>query len=291
MLPKGKRWIPYVFILPNVLIVLAFAVYPLVSNFLMSFTDGPIGTVNFIGFKNYIQIWNDRSFKKALLNTLYYTFLMSVPTLILSLLLAVGLNSVKRFKSVLRAVYLLPHLFSWVVIGLIWKWIYSSNYGIINSILAKFGSGPMKFLLDPDMTLPCLAITGIWAGVGYYMVIFLAGLQSISSTYYEASQIDGANRIQQFWYITIPSLRPIIIIVVNLVIIASFRVFDQIYIMTGGGPGRASFVMVLYIYIKGMQEGKMGYASALSVVFFIILLALTLLIRKIIPDSDDIGKE
>lgn len=123
------------------------------------------------------------------------------------------------------------------------------------------------------------------------MVIFLTGLQSVPSNLYESAQIDGANRFQQFRYITLPSLRPIIILVVNLLVIASFRVFDQIYVMTGGGPGRASFVMVLYIYISGMQEGKLGYASALSVVFFVILLLLTLVLRKLMSEKEELGIE
>lgn len=287
MYTKRTKLIPYLFILPNVLIVILFAIYPLVSNFFMSFTDGPIGVSNFIGFENYIDMVKDKSFRIAVSNTLTYSLLLSVPTVIISLILAMGLNRVIYLKSTLRALYLLPHLFSWVVIGLIWRWMYSSNYGILNGLLANIGIRPSRWILDPKLTIPCLAFTGVWAGVGYYMVIFLAGLQGVPAGLYEAAQIDGANGLQQFYYITVPELRPIIILVVNLVVIASFRVFDQIFVMTGGGPGRASFVMVLYIYIKGMQEGKLGYASALSVVFFIILLVLTLLLKKLMSIGED----
>lgn len=291
MRTKKERFIPYLFVLPNVIIVVVFAIYPLIANFFMSFTDGPIGVPNFIGFDNYVEMWNDKSFRISLANTLYYSLLLSVPTVIISLALAVGLNRVILLKSTLRAVYLLPHLFSWVVIGLIWKWMYSSNYGILNNILESIGLPSLRWILDPKMTMPCLALTGIWAGVGYYMVIFLTGLQSVPSSLYEAAQIDGANRKQQFWHITVPALRPIIILVVNLVVIASFRVFDQIYVMTGGGPGRSSFVMVLYIYIKGMQEGELGYASALSVVFFLVLFLLTLLLKRLMSDKEELEEQ
>ena len=283
---RKRKLIPYLLIAPNILIVVLFAIYPLIANLFTSFTDGSFGMTNFIGFDNYVRLFQDRSFSPSLINTLWYSLYLSVPTLVLSLLLAVGLNSVIHLKSTLRSSYLLPHLFSWVVIGLIWKWMYSSNYGILNALLERIGIPAQRWLLNPKMTLPCVAFTGIWANVGYYMVIFLTGLQSISPNYYEAAEIDGASGVKQFLYITIPSLRPIILLVINLVVIASFRVFDQIFVMTGGGPGRASFVMVLYIYIKGMQEGELGYASALSVIFFCVLMLVTCLLRLLLRDRE-----
>lgn len=287
MMSKRMRLVPYLFILPNVLIVLIFAIYPLLSNLVMSFTTGAVGTIQFTGFDHYRTMLNDRYFRISVVNTLYYSFLVTLPTVVLSLVLAVGLNKIRFMKSTLRSCYLLPHLFSWVVVGLIWRWMYSTNNGILNNILESLGMKASRWILNPKLTLPCLALTGVWAGVGYYTVIFLAGLQSVPSTLYEAAKIDGANSFQQFLYITVPALRPIIIMVINLVVISSFRVFDQIYVMTGGGPGRTSLVMVLYIYIKGMQEGNIGYASTLSVVFFLVLLAVTLVLRKLMSSAEE----
>ncbi|MGI6726859.1 MAG: carbohydrate ABC transporter permease [Christensenellales bacterium] len=287
MISRKTKLVPYLFIFPNVLIVVLFAIYPLLANLVMSFTTGAIGVSQFNWFDHYLIMLNDRYFRIALLNTLYFVFLMTLPTVFLSLVLAIGLNRIRLMKSTLRAIYLLPHLFSWVVVGLIWRWMYSSNNGILNSILMSLDFRTSRWILDPKLTLPCLALTGIWAGVGYYAVIFLAGLQSVPSGLYEAAKIDGANSFQQFRFITVPALRPIIILVVNLVVISSFRVFDQIFVMTGGGPGRASFVMVLYIYIKGMQEGNLGYASALSVVFFLVLLLVTVILRKLTSAAEE----
>lgn len=281
-----NRLAPYVFVTPNVLVVVIFAIYPLLSNLMMSFTDGPMGTPTFVGFDNYFRMAEDQAFWIAAKNTVFYSFLLVVPTVVLSLLLAIGLNRKMPLRNTMRAIYLLPHLLSWAVIGLIWRWLYSSNHGILNTLLESIGLPPSRWILDPELTIPCLALTGIWAGVGYYMMIYLAGLQGISGTYYEAAKIDGANRVQQFWHITVPQLRPITMLIVNLSVLSSFRVFEQVYVMTGGGPGRASFTLVLYIFIKGLQESSLGYAAALSVVLFAILIALTLLLKRLFNDND-----
>ncbi|MFH5185346.1 carbohydrate ABC transporter permease [Paenibacillus sp. TAB 01] len=281
-----NRMAPYVFVLPNILLVLLFAIYPLAANFILSFTDGSFETTTFIGFDNYINVANDPSFWTSLKNTLYYTLLLVPPTIILSLVIAVGLNRSMPLKNTIRAAYLIPYLLSWSVIGLIWRWIFSGNYGILNNFLAGFGLPPLRWILDPDLTIPCLALVGIWAGVGYYMMIYLAGLQGISGTYYEAAKIDGANKWQQFIYITVPQLKPITSLVVILSVTASFRVFEQIYVMTGGGPGRASFVLVLYIFIKGFEEFSPGYAAALSVILFLIILAITILQQKFLKSDE-----
>lgn len=281
-----NRIAPYVFVLPNILVVLLFAIYPLAANFVLSFTDGSFGTTTFIGFDNYIAVARDESFWTSLKNTLYYTLLLVPPTIVLSLVIAVGLNRAMPFKNTIRAAYLLPYLLSWSVIGLIWRWIFSSNYGILNNYLAAFGLPPLRWILDPDLTIPSLALVGVWAGVGYYMMIYLAGLQGISGVYYEAAKIDGANKWQQFIYITVPSLKPITTLVIILSVTASFRVFEQIYVMTGGGPGRASFVLVLYIFIKGFEEFSPGYAAALSVILFLIILSITLLQQRLLNKED-----
>jgi multiple sugar transport system permease protein len=281
-----NRIAPYVFVIPNILVVLLFAIYPLVANFILSFTDGSFGLTTFVGFDNYLKVAHDESFWTSLKNTLYYTLLLVPPTIILSLVIAVGLNRSMPLKNTIRGAYLLPYLLSWSVTGLIWRWIFSSNYGILNNLLAGLGLPPLRWILDPDLTIPCMALVGIWAGVGYYMMIYLAGLQGVAGVYYEAAKIDGANKVQQFFYITVPSLKPITTLILILSVTSSFRVFEQIYVMTGGGPGRASFVLVLYIFIKGFEEFSPGYAAALSVILFFIILLITLVQQKLL-NSDD----
>jgi multiple sugar transport system permease protein len=281
-----NRVAPYVFVIPNILVVLLFAIYPLVANFILSLTDGSFGLTTFVGFDNYLKVANDESFWTSLKNTLYYTLLLVPPTIILSLVIAVGLNRSMPLKNTIRGAYLLPYLLSWSVTGLIWRWIFSSNYGILNNLLASIGLPPLRWILDPNLTIPCMALVGIWAGVGYYMMIYLAGLQGVAGVYYEAARIDGANKWQQFIHITVPSLKPITALILILSVTSSFRVFEQIYVMTGGGPGRASFVLVLYIFIKGFEEFSPGYAAALSVILFFIILVITLVQQKLLKNED-----
>jgi ABC-type sugar transport system permease subunit len=283
---RANRMAPYLFVLPNILLVLLFAIYPLVANFILSFTDGSTSTTTFVGFDNYYNAMHDPSLWISLRNTLYYTLLLVPPTIVLSLVIAIGLNRAMPLKNTIRAVYLLPYLLSWSVIGLIWRWIFSSNYGILNNMLVSIGLPPLRWILDPNLTIPSLALVGIWAGVGYYMMIYLAGLQGISGVYYEAAKIDGANKWQQFVHITVPQLKPITTLIIILAVTSSFRVFEQIYVMTGGGPGRASFVLVLYIFIKGFNEFSPGYAATLSVILFIILLFVTLIQHKLLNRDD-----
>jgi ABC-type sugar transport system permease subunit len=287
MYPKSNRLAPYLFILPNILVVLLFAIYPLVSNLIISFSGGNILSPTFIGFDNYTHLFQDESFWISLKGTVYYTLLVVPVTTGLSLILAIGLNRTIPLRNFLRASYLLPHLISWSVVGLIWKWMYSPTYGIFNHLLELVKLTPSRWLLDPLLTIPCLAFTGIWAGIGYYMVIFLAGLQGIPSTYYEAAKIDGANSWQQFRDITLPALKPITSLVMILSMISSFRVFEQIYVMTGGGPGRASFVMVLYIFIKGFEEFNIGYAATLSIMLFLILMLFTILQQRLFGNKEN----
>jgi ABC-type sugar transport system permease subunit len=185
-----------------------------------------------------------------------------------------------------RTVYLFPNLVSWVVIGLIWQWMYSVNYGVLNQALRALGLQELRWLQDPTLTIPSIAIASVWHDLGYYMVIFLAGLQSISPTIYEAARIDGANAWAQFRLITVPLLRPILFLVLVLSMINSFKVFDQIYVMTGGGPGRASLMIVNYIISVAMEEMRMGYASAISVALFAVTLTLTVLQKRVFRGND-----
>lgn len=282
-----NRSAPYVLVLPNILVVLVFAIYPLIANFIMSVTgEAADGSTIFVGLGQYAEIADDPTFWIAFKNTAYYSAVLVVPTLVLSLAFAIAMNQKIPFKGALRAMYLLPYLLSWAVIGLVWRWLYSSNYGILNAILSALGLPESRWILDPELTIPLLALTGIWQGVGYYMVIYLAGLQGIAQEMYEAARLDGANAWDQFRYLTVPALRPITLLVTCLAVIGSFRVFEQVYVMTGGGPGTASFTLVFYIFIKGLQESDVGFAAGLSVILFVILLCATFIMTRLVRDDD-----
>lgn len=284
--PSGRPGIaPYLFIAPNIVVVVLFAIYPLVQNVLTSFTASGAFD-DFVGVDNYVEMFSDEGFMASLKNTLVFTVLVVPVTVALSLLVAVGLNRVMPLKKTIRAAFLLPYLLSWSVSGLVWRQMFGADNGIINTALGAVGLPTSGWLLDPNMTIVSLAIVGIWAGLGYYMMIYLAGLQSVPSSLYEAAKLDGASRLQQFRFVTLPVLKPITSLVLILAIIASFRVFEQIYVMTGGGPGRASFVLVLYIYIKAFTEFSIGYAAAMATVLFLALLIITVALQKLLKSDD-----
>lgn len=279
----GPRLAPYLFIAPNILVVLLFAIYPLVQNVLTSFTAGQ---GSFVGLDNYATMTSDDGFMSSLRNTVFYTLLVVPVTVALSLLVAVGLNRFMPLQRTIRAAFLLPYLLSWSVSGLVWRQMFSTDNGIINSVLGALGLPTSGWLLDPNMTIVSLSMVGVWAGLGYYMMVYLAGLQSVPRSLYEAARLDGATRVQQFRYVTLPALRPITSLVLILSIISSFRVFEQIFVMTGGGPGRASFVLVLYVYIKAFTEFSLGYAAAVATVLFLALLVITVTLQKLLKSED-----
>lgn len=283
---KWQVMVPYIFLLPQLLLVGAFAFYPLVYNLILSFQDVGMISRGFVGLDQYSLLLKDEIFWTSLKNTIYYTIGTVPLTTIVALLAAFALNQQIAGKKFLRTVYLFPYLISWVVIGLVWQWMYSTNYGIFNHLLNLVGLPGLRWLQDPKMTIPSIIIASVWHDLGYYMVIFLAGLQSISPIYYEASMIDGANKWDQFRRITLPLLKPILFIVLVLSMINAFKVFDQIYVMTGGGPGRASLMLVNYILSVALTEMRLSYAAAISIVLFIIIMILTVLQRVFFKDSD-----
>ncbi len=278
--------IPYLFLLPQLILVGAFSLYPFLYNLVLSFQDFQFNGSQFVGLSNYSSLFVDPVFHQTFINTVIYS-IGTVPfTAVIALLAAIALNQQIKGRALFRTAFLFPNLVSWVVIGLIWQWMYSVDYGVFNQILGFFGIHGIRWLQDPKLTIPSIIVATVWHDVGYYMVIILAGLQSISPSYYEAARIDGANAWQQFKSITLPLLKPILFIVVVLATINSFKVFDQIYVMTSGGPGRASLMIVNYIISISFQEMRLGYASALSMLLFLAILGLTVIQRLIFKDKD-----
>lgn len=274
-----RDWLPaLVFLLPNLVSIGLFTLIPVVAGFFLSFTSWDmLSDPQWIGLDNYVRMLSDRQFWNSLGNTLVYTLIVIPGGLALSLLLALALNSKIKGTAIYQAIFFLPYVSSTVAIALVWKWIYHPDYGVLNSILGFFGIAGVDWLTNRSTALGSVAVVQIWQTAGYNMVLFLAGLRSIPKEYYEAAKLDGSTPFQTFWSITVPLLMPTIFFVTTTSIIASFQVFNLIYVMTSGGPGTSTKVYVYYLWESGFSFFKMGYASALAYVLFVIILAVTLL--------------
>ncbi|MCM3215934.1 sugar ABC transporter permease [Niallia taxi] len=267
----------YAFLAPQLIGLILFSLIPVLFTLTLSFMkwDG-FGAKEFIGLANYIDQFQDPDFWKALGNTAYYTILVIPASIALSLSVAVALNKIKG-KNFYRLFYFMPVVTSSVSIGVIWMWILNGDFGILNQVLANFGiQGPM-WLTDTNWVMPSIAILSIWWGLGHNMVIFLAGLQGISKSYYEAAEIDGATKWQKLRHITLPLLSPTTFFIAIMAVISSFQVFDQAYVMTSGGPAKSSYTFVYHIYEAAFVDFKMGISSAAAMVLFVIILVFTLI--------------
>ena len=272
---RNETFWAYTFLIPSMLGLLVFWLITIVAAFGISFTDWSLlSDPEYIGTANYERLIEDKFFWKALKNTLWYVAGV-MPGIVISLSLAVFLNRQIRFKSAYRTLYYLPTITMWVSIAQVWTWLYSPQFGLINWLVGKLGISSISWLNDPKWALPAVIITSIWKGVGYNMVIFLAGLQGIPSVYYEAAQIDGANSWQKFRRITLPLLSPTTYFVTVMTFIGSFGVFSQIFIMTEGGPGTATITVSYYIYTNAFLYFDAGYANTVAVAFFAIVFIFT----------------
>lgn len=269
----------YLFLSPALVLLIIFSFIPILSAFAVSFCKWKIlGAPVFVGLQNYISIFNDPIFYVALKNTAYY----SIVTVPLGLILAMGsallLNQQIRFRAFFRGVIFFPVTISMVVIVFIWGWMFSEHYGIINTVLESLSISPRNWLDNPKTSMPIIMLMSVWKGFGYGMIIYLAALQNIPESYYEAATIDGANRLQKFLHITLPLLNPTTLFVLVVAFIGSFQVFDQVYILTQGGPGYSTTVLVSYIYDEAYGgKFRMGRACALSYILFVIVLIFTLI--------------
>ena len=274
--PNPTTLIPYAFIAPNVVLFGAFIFLPLLFALFVSFQRWDlIGDSTFIGTRNYARLLHDAKFWTALRNTTVYAC-GTVPTsLLLGLAVACGLNRRIAGRALLRSVYYLPVVVSGVAAGTLAAWLFNDNYGVINGLLLRMGLSPVPFLSSPAWALPSLIAATLWVRVGFCMVVYLAALQTIPAVYYEAARIDGASGWRQFMHITWPMLGPATLLLVVLNVIYSFQVFDLTYVMTGGGPGFATTMLPQYIYQVAFGTSQMGYASAIGMVLYAIILVLT----------------
>jgi putative chitobiose transport system permease protein len=275
---------PYVFLLPALLILAVSSFWPVLQAIYLSFTDYDIiGSPNFIGLKNYEQLWKDQLFWKVLFNTLIY-MVVAVPSLvILPLFLAILVNQKLRGIQFFRAAYYVPVIVSVVVAGIAWKWIYAEN-GLLNYFTSIFSSVKIPWLTNSSTAIFAIIAVTIWKGLGYYMVIYLAGLQTIPQDLYEAAAIDGSDGWRKHVDITIPLLKPYITLVTVISAIAAMKVFEEVYVMSRGGPANSSKTVVYYLYEKGFSSLEMGYASAIGVVLFVVVFVLSVLsVRSVDP--------
>ncbi|EMT40017.1 carbohydrate ABC transporter membrane protein 1, CUT1 family [Thermoanaerobacter thermohydrosulfuricus] len=279
----------YAFVLPFIASISIFLIGPLIYAFIISFKEfsflNPEAS-RWVGFANYIKLFSDPTFKRALLNTTLYS-LGVVPTqLIIALILALIVNSNIKGKTFFRVAYYIPTVTSTVAVSVIFLYLFKAD-GLVNVLLAKFGIQGPAWFNDVRFALPSIMMMAIWSSVGNYMVIFLAGLQDIPSELYEAAEVDGANKFQRFFKITLPMLRPIVFFNLVMSLIGTFQVFDQAYVVSQGtgGPLDATMTVVLDIYRTGFRDFNMGYASAMAFALFVIILILTLIQRKLFKEE------
>lgn len=268
-----------IFILPFMAGITVFLLVPLISSIALSFSSfNIIEAPRFAGLNNYVDlITRQEMFRKSFANSLLFAAGLVPLNVILALLCAVLLNQITRFSTFFRGVFFLPVITSEIVFAIVWMWIWNYDYGLLNHLLKFTGIPAQDWLGDEKWAMLSVIITRVIKNLGMNVVIILAALQSIPKMYYEAADLDGANPLRKFFHVTIPELGPVLFMTVMVTVIGSFKVFGQIYAMTDGGPAGATNVMMLYLYRLGFKELEYGKASAVGVVIFMVVLALTLI--------------
>jgi multiple sugar transport system permease protein len=278
--------IAYLFILPQVLGFLLFGFLPLLANVVLVFFRWDILTApEFQGLANVQRLINDAVFWRALFNTVWYSVQYVLPCLVISLGLALLLNQRVRGMAWFRSDYYLPVVTSYVIAAVIWEWMFDANIGLLNQWLAGLGLPPMRWLLDDRFALSSLVLMAIWKNAGYSVLIYLAALQNIPQEYLEAARIDGAGRWQTFFHVTRPLLQPTTFLVAVMLTIWSFQSFAQPYLMTDGGPNRATTTLVYYLYQQGFQFYDFGYAALVATAMTILVFSITVIQRRLMPES------
>ena len=279
----------YLFIAPGVVVFSIFTLGALIFAFYLTFHRWSIIEPEkpYVGLQNYEDMVNDERFVGAVLNTAYFTG-ASVPlTMIIGLFLALLLNQPLRGRAIFRTAYYLPVVTPFVVSALLWKWLYNGDFGLFNYYLMKghIIDEPLLWLSDQNLAMPAVVLMSVWSGVGFSMVVYLAGLQSIPYELYESAKLDGAGTLQRMWYVTIPLLRPTTLFLLVIGIIGSLQVFTQIFVMTSGGPVNKTTTMVYYMYLWAFKYYDMGYASTLAFALFAMLLVFTALQLRLFKDG------
>jgi multiple sugar transport system permease protein len=278
-LTKKTTFIAYMFLLPNFLGFLIFTLIPVVSAMGLSFVEWDTSNpIKFVFLDNYLKLFKDETFKISFFNTLYYTAFTVPLTLIASLGIAILLNKKLRGVNFFRTAFFFPYIVSLVAVAIVWNAIMHPTMGPLNKTLMSLGfENPPTWTASTTWAMPSVILVSVWRQMGYFMVIYLAGLKGIPQELYEAATVDGARAWSKFKNITVPMLTPTTFFVTIMLVINCFKVFDLILVMTDGGPGRSTNVLVYHIYNQAFLNFKFGYASAISMVLFVLVLGITLI--------------
>ena len=269
------------FLAPSLIGVSIFLIGPIIASFGLAFAHWDLLTQpRFAALENFVTLFNDPEFWGALGHTLLFIVGYVPLVMVLGLMVAVALNSSIPGRGLFRVVYFLPVVTSWVAVALVWKWLLNPSYGLVNNALASIGVTGPAWLFDPAWAMPAVILTSLWKDVGFVMTILLAGLQGIPNEYLEAASIDGATGSQRLWHITLPLLAPASFFALTISLINSFQVFDQVYVMTAGGPAGATTVLIERIVKNAFSYSKMGYAAAMSWALFLLVFLSSSLISK-----------
>ncbi len=278
----------YLFLSPFLIVYVIFVVFPVFQAVYMSLFDWDLLAMDFrsfIGLGNYQEMFRDSVFWSSFWNTVQFVIL-STPSIVgVGLLLAILLNGAGRGMGFFRTIFFSPYVFSVAVVTLIWAFLLNPQTGLLASFLGRFGIEPISWLSDPNLAMPAIVMTTLWWTMGFNMVLFLAGLQDIDQSLYEAAELDGAGHWAQFRHITIPGLRRTLLLVTVLQIIASFQIFGQVYIMTRGGPAGTTRVLIQYIYESGFRDFRLGYGSAMSLFLFVVMFVISYFQFRIAPEE------
>jgi len=283
----------WVFSAPAIVLLIVFLIVPFLMAIGLSFTDQRlIPNLNlptqFIGFRNFVRMIDDEAFLRGLLNNFYFVVVVVPVQTSMALLLAMLVNQKLKGMNLFRTIYFSPVVTTMVVVAIIWTFLYNPGEGLINEFIQTitFGAlGPYDWLQNTRLVFPAIMLLSIWQGVGFQMVIYLAGLQEIPDSLYEAAEVDGANRLQQFFSVTLPQLRNTTIFVVLATTILAFKLFTQVEVMTRGGPQNASMTTIVHVVHQGWGQLKVGYASAVSIAFFLIVLGISLIQRYFLREE------
>ena len=295
---RNETVMAWLFSAPALILLVIFLVVPFVMAFGLSFTDqrlvpNPRLATRFIGLRNFVRLFSDKDFFQAVLNNFYFVIVVVPLQTSLALLLALLVNQKIKGMNFFRTIYFSPVVVTMVVVSIIWKFMYNPGEGMINAFISwiSFGYlGPYNWLDSTALAFPSIMVLSIWQGVGFQMVIYLAGLQEIPQVLYEAARMDGANGLQQFFHVTLPQLRNTTIFVVMATTILAFKLFTQVYTMqgVGGHPQGTTRTMMLYTFSQGFRQGKIGYASAVTVIFFLIVFAASMLQRVFLREEREV---
>lgn len=282
---RQKKWLGVLFSLPAILLLFTFLVLPVILAFIYSFMEYNMlnpDAKSFNGIENYKRLFQDMLFFKALKNTMYFTTLVVPLQCGVALVLALLVNKKVKVASLGRVFFFSPVVTSMVVVAILWTFLYNVNNGLINNALNFFGIANQPFLLSEDQAMNSIIFMSIWQAAGFQMMIFLAGLKEVPDTLYEAAEIDGANTWQKFLNVTLPSIQHVTGFVLIITTIQAFRLFIQPYVMTNGGPSDSTKTLVFMLYENGFQFRDVGYSSAIAVVFFLIVIITSLILKKVL---------